>query len=253
MKFLPSKEAMSTWEFILTVVITVIIAAELGFAWAGFYEAQDQDQVLKDLKEASKEQAATLKTLTDEQTKSLESLKQMNGTLQTSVSTTKDMATAMQKQLQILQSDQARRQAEAARKPKLEVDVAGVPLNGLVDIALKAREMTETRVTYDVALLNHGDAAATNGLLRIIAFDKAVTLACSLPAQPLHEEQDSPIHVLAVPFERLRPNGNITMSVTITYPKGQQPFLVGFNVDSNEIPVATALGSMKVLPPKPTD
>src|ERR1700738_1783417 len=109
MKFFPSKDTMEKWEFILTIVITVIIGAELVYAVVGFSETKDQVSILADLKKASTEQATVLSDVVDEQKKSVASLTQMNEKLQMSVKKTTDMASAMQEQLAILQEEQANR------------------------------------------------------------------------------------------------------------------------------------------------
>ena len=253
MKFLPGKETMATWEFVLTIIITLIIAAELGFAWAGFYEAKDQYTVLKDLKTASQEQAVTLKTLTDEQTKSLDSLKQMNGTLQTSVKKTADMAIAMQQQLKILQEDQASRQAEAAKKPKLELQVGNVPVDTFFHVPVKMLEETDTKSVFSARLMNSGDAPAHRGLLRVIVNGKEISIQSSTPFQRPYEEPDSVMHAVLIPFDVVRPHGNFGMEITLNYPKGQAPFTVIFNVDADELPTGTSLGGMTVKPRKPSE
>lgn len=252
MKFLPSKESMATWEFILTVVITLIIAAELYFAWAGFYEAQDQYQVLKDLKTASREQAATLKTLTDEQSKSLESLTRMNEALQTSVSNARDMASALRRQLKILEDEQNERQAQAAKKPKLEVQVGGVDVNTFFSIPIKSKEETDTSFSYNVKLLNNGEDAARHGVLRVIVNAKDVSIQSSSPFQKPYEEPDSAMHAILLNFDVVRSHGNIGFDITLNYPKGQAPFTVMFNADADELPTATSLGAMTVKPRKPS-
>jgi hypothetical protein len=254
MKFLPSKESMNTWEFILTVVITIIIAAELYFAWAGFYEAKDQFAVLKDLKTTSQEQAATLKTLTNEQTKSVESLKQMNSTLQTSVTKTSNMAAAMKKQLEILQQDQSTRLAEAARKPKLELYIASVPANTFFSVPLKTREETDTTSVFEVRLMNNGNAAAHHGILRAIVNAKDVSIVSTTGFQRAYEEKDSTVHVILISFDVIRAKGNFGLDITLTYPKHQAPFNLMFNVDADELDVTgTNLGVVTVKPRKPVE
>lgn len=193
-------------------------------------------------------QAKGLRELTDEQGKSLDSLTKMNGRLQDSVKKTSDMAVAMQKQLQILQDEQAERQAELARKPKLELYIENVPLNSF-GVTFKAREATETKLTFDIVLTNSGDATATRGLLRVIAFARGVTMDCSSPWQKVYEsEEDSPQHTILIPFDYIRPGARIPMSITFTYSAGQVPFSVNFSVDADEIPTGTALGGMTARP-----
>jgi cell division protein FtsB len=200
---------------------------------------------------SSQDQAAKLKTLADEQTKSLDSLTEMNEKLRASLKQTSDMTAAMQEQLKILKDDQASRQAQLAKKPRLELDVGSVPLNTFFKVTFKAREVKETLVTYDAALKNLGDATATKGLVRVVIYAKDVNFQTNAPFQRTNEEPDSPSHTFLIPFDYLRPGVTIPMSFTFTYPKGQQPFTVIFNVDADELSVATPLGSLTIKPLKP--
>ena len=212
--------------------------------------AAETATMMKDVKTASLEQAAKLKTLTEEETKSIDSLKEMNLNLRASVKQTSNMTEAMQQQLQILKEDQAHRQSQLAKKPKLEFNVGSVPVNTFFNTSLKAREFTDTHATYDVSLKNSGDANATKGTLRVIIFAKEASLQSNAPVQRPYEEPDSPSHTFLMPFDYLRPTVTIPMSITFNYPKGQSPFTVVFNVDVEELPAATPLGSMIIKPPK---
>ena len=62
--------------------------------------------------------------------------------------------------------------------------------------------------------------------------------------------RDNPLKVL-VPFSRVRPGSALRMSVTATYPAEHLPLTIFFNVDADEIPVGTPLGSLTITPPKP--
>jgi hypothetical protein len=117
---------------------------------------------------------------------------------------------------------------------------------------LPVRERTTTKTTWNISLRNSGTASATKGTVRAIVFAKDVTLECSSPFQRLFEpDPDASQHIIVIPFEYDRANGNLPMSITANYPVGQPPFVIYFNVDAEEIPVGTPLGAMTVTPPKP--
>jgi hypothetical protein len=166
------------------------------------------------------------------------------------VKQTGDMTTAMQQQLQILKEDQASRQAQLAKKPKLELDLGIVPINAFFNVPLKAREFTDTHAAYDMVLKNLGDATATKGVLRVVILAKEASLQSNLLVQRPYEEPDSPSHTFLMPFDYLRPTVSLPMSMSFNYPKGQPPFTVIFNVDVDELPPATLLGSITISPPK---
>jgi hypothetical protein len=246
---------ISLRDLILEIVVIILIGLELYF---GITEGNKQAMILNQMNSSTTLTATTMKTLQqsqqdslEEQKKSLDSLNQMNGKLQTSLQKTGDMTVAMQDQLKILQEEQSSRLAEQAKKPKLELDSNMIPLNTLSIIPLKPREQTETKVTFDLLLRNIGDAPARNGFMRVIVNAKEVHLECSAPSQFLYEEPESAMHTLLVPFQIIRPGGNIPMSVSAIFTKGQQPFSILFNVDADEIPTATFLGGINYPPIKP--
>jgi hypothetical protein len=246
-------------EVWVIVLISFEIVLSLFGLWWGIMEGNKQLDVLSKLNtsadataHASGVQAEALPKLIEEQKKSLSSLADMNEKLQGSVRETAAMSVAMRKQLKILQDEQASRQAELARKPKLELYGGGIPLNSLVNVPVPVRENTVTKTTLGISLRNSGTASATKGTLRVIVFAKDVSLECSAPFQRIFEEApDSPQHVIVIPFDYVRPNGNLPMSITATYPPGQAPFIIVFNVDAEEISVGTPLGGLVVTPLKP--
>jgi hypothetical protein len=249
-------ESWISWrDLILEIVVIILIGLELYF---GITEGNKQAMILNQVNSSTAATADTMKVLQkaqqallDEQTKSLTSLTQMNEKLQTSVQKTGDMAAAMQEQLKILQEEQSSRLAEQAKKPKMELDAGVIPLNTLIAVSPKPREESETKVMFDLSLRNIGDAAARNGLLRVIVNAKDVRLECSSPYQFLYEEPEATTHVMIVPFQLMRTNSNIAMSITANFPKGQQPFSILFNVDADEISTATLLGGINYRPIKP--
>jgi hypothetical protein len=250
-------------DFRLEIAVIVLIGIEIILSvvglWYGIREGSKQMAVLGQLNasadataKTSAAQALALPKLVDEQTKSLDSLSDMNSKLKDSLQQTTAMSRAMRDQLKILQDEQAVRLAELAKKPKLELYVGGIPLNSLTNIPIPSRESTTTKTTWVISLRNSGTGAATKGVLRVIVFGKDVTLDCSSVFERVFEpETDSAQHAILIPFERARATGNLSMSITANYPKGQQVFSIVFNVDADEIPVATLLGVMTVNPPKP--
>jgi hypothetical protein len=246
----------------LEVIVIVLIIAEIGIA---AWEGKQQDKILGDMNKNVAATATTIGQLQtveqqsfEQQKQSVQSLIQMNGELQTSLKETHSMATATAQQLKILQDEQASRLAAQAKKPKLELDnVDGntlINLNTQTSEPLKLRERTETKTTFDVALRNLGDDAARHGILRAIVFSRDVQLECSAPFQKLFEEPDTPVHVFLIPFDVLRQgNGAIPMLLTANYPKGTAAFAIEFNVDADEIPTATFLGRVFIVPPKPSN
>jgi hypothetical protein len=180
------------------------------------------------------------------------SLSDMNDKLKDSLKQTTAMAAAMQKQVKILQDEQAARKAEMAKKPKLELYVENVPLTSLSGVDFKAREATDTKLTFDVLLRNSGDATANKGAVRVIVDAKDVSITANSQLLPIPEVQkDDPQHGVLIPFDYLRSGARLAWTVSFTYPVGQQPFSVYFNVDADEIPTGTPLGNMIARPLKP--
>jgi hypothetical protein len=245
-------------DFVLEIIIIALIGIEIGLGVWGLREGGQQAKALNDMNTNT---AATVKAVGElrraqeqaltEQTKSLASLEQMNTALQSSVRETAQMLEAAQKQLQILQVEQAARLAELAKKPNLQLYVGRSVLKpvGATEPA-KPKQITSTLASFDITLGNAGNASATKGVLRIIAFDKDVRVSSSAPSQGVYEPDANSPHTLLVPFELLRPNVQIPMSITANYPAGQKPFIIIFNVDADEVPTATPLGAIAVNPPK---
>jgi hypothetical protein len=197
----------------------------------------------------SQDQAAKLKTLADEQTKSLGSLEQMNAKLQSSLKQTADMVAAAQEQLKILKEEQANRQAQLAKKPRLELHIGNSQLVATQPGPLDSRELTSTRASYDLHLINLGDATATKGVFRITVEGKNVSLDSRGFQRVQGEPADSPEHIFLIGFDYVRSRVTTPIPITFVYPKGQQTFTVIFSVDADEIPAGTYLGSMAITPP----
>src|ERR1700678_372143 len=135
-------------KWVIGLIGGEILLSILGLI-LGFYEGHQQMKVLGKLNvsaeatsQTSAAQATALPKLVDEQNKSMGSLSDMNDKLKDSLKQTTAMAAAMQKQVKILQDEQAARKAEMAKKPKLELYVENVLLTSLSGVDFKAREAT---------------------------------------------------------------------------------------------------------------
>ena len=254
-------EQVAKRDFRMEVAVIVLIGAEIVLSLIGIYtgihEANQQSNVLSSIEKSTKDSASamsaastSLKMLADQQTASVNQLQQMNSSLQDSSTKTRVMASSSQKQLQILQDEQATRQAQLARKPKLEIYVSSILLKPGDILPAKARQSTDDRSIYDVVLRNSGDAIAMKGTLRVIVSGKGTWLESTSGALRPYEQADSETHTYLIPFEYLRPNVQIPFSFTIGYPKDQQlAIAVNFNTDVDELPAAMPLGTLIVVPP----
>jgi hypothetical protein len=243
-------------EWIVIILIGFEIVIGIYGIVFGVIEGNKQNKILDAMKTAteatastSNSQAAKLADLTSEERRSVDSLQKMNGQLQSSIQQTSNMAAAMQKQLKILQDEQAARQAELARKPRLELSVEGVPLMSASGASFKAHEATDTTLVFGITLTNSGSATASRGQVRVIVFSKDVSVTCDAGFRTIFDvDNDQSQHGIIIPFDYIRPGVRIPMSITFNYPAGQQPFQVYFNVDADEIPTATPLGSFIAKP-----
>jgi hypothetical protein len=242
-------------DFFLELLVIILILGEIIF---GLYEGHEQAKILERMDKSTadtamvmKDASAALKTLTDEQKMSLEGQKQANVNLQTNLKQTATMATALREQLKIIQQEQAQRESQLSKKPKLELNIAGVTLNTTIPVNYKVREQSDTTMAFDFSLANSGNATATKGLVRVLIQAKEVGLTCSSPFQKLVEEPDSLLHTYIIPFDYLRPRGALPVTITFTFPKSQSPFPVLFNADAEEIETGTFLGQLLVKPRKP--
>jgi hypothetical protein len=242
-------------DFRLELIVILLIGAEIVL---GLVEGNKQAVILDRMDRSTAAtatsaqlQADRLSTLSEEQKTSLASLSLMNDKLQTNLRENSTMATALQKQLKILQDEQSVRLAEQSKKPKLEVYVGQVPLNSFGGISIPTVEKTPTKMVWNVTVRNSGTGPANKGLIRIIAYGKDVTVDCSVPHYPIPDnDPDRVQNTIGVPFDVMRPKATLAMTVTTNYPVGHAPFTLIFNVDADEIDVATLLGAINVTPPK---
>jgi hypothetical protein len=252
---------VSRRDLVLELVVIALIAGEI---WMGFRQEghqsknfTDQQAILSTMNTktgetatAMKDAAASLKMLSDDQ-------KTANGNFQSTLDQTKSMAIALKQQLDILKQEQAARQAEQSKKPKLELFAGkvGTPemvnLNTTASVSLPSREQTDTSQSFDFYLRNGGTASALNGMLRAAIFAPDVQLRGG-NFQLVADEANTQGHVYTMNFERLRPGINIPIAITFTFPKGHEPFTILFNVDDDESDSGTLLGVVNLVPKRPS-
>jgi hypothetical protein len=264
-------EEIAQRDFRLERVVVLLIGAELLLSviglWAGYQQGKLIDKqttalVHMDGSTASTATAMTaastsLKTLAEDQEKSIDRLNQMNEILRDSLSRSSTMATATRKQLRILEQEQASRLAEQSKKPKLELSIGTVPLkaepfNVVHPPSYPMREMTETSMTVELNLKNLGDATAHHPLLRVIMDANDVSIFGQGTTRPERLDlgeagASSAVYLINIDF--IRPRVNVPLNLTFNFPKGHAPFTLTFNVDADEIDAGTLLGAIKVSPP----
>jgi hypothetical protein len=113
-------------DLILEIVVIVLIAAEIGIAWM---EGRSQSKALDAMAGSANQSIIAMKSvsdslgkLNDKQDQSLEAQRTANKNLQDSLNQTTLMATALRRQLKIIESEQATRITQAAKRPRLEDD-----------------------------------------------------------------------------------------------------------------------------------
>jgi hypothetical protein len=248
-------------KWVLWLIGGEIVLSIFG-VWLGFHEGNKQNDILSKLNAsatstatASASQALALPQLVDEQKTSMQSLSDMNDKLKGSLQQTTVMSTAMRDQLKILREEQVARQAELAKKPKLVLYAENVLLTTPAPNGnFNARDGSPTQATFNILLLNSGSAKATRGMMRVLvdSTDVSITAGPSTFAPPIpHLEPDDPYHGVMISFEYLRSGARVAWPITFSYPAGQHPFSVMFNVDADEIETGTPLGRMTITPLKP--
>jgi hypothetical protein len=246
-------------DFWMEVAVIILIGLEIVLSLAALREGAQQSKVLDHMDQsaaatasAMKLATASLQTLADDQGKSLARLNDMNNSLQASLSRTGTMASTTRKQLEVLQKEQADRQAQLAKKPKLALYIGAVPANTALTVNLPVREQTDTTITLDLNLTNEGDATANQVALRAVVAAKDVALQASLYTERTVEPADSTQHTFIIQVAPLHARVTVPMTATFTFPKGQPKFKVTFSIDANEIETGTPLGTIELAPRKPT-
>jgi hypothetical protein len=255
-----SERSYKLEKWVLWLIGAEIVLSILGIV-IGAWEGHAQSQVLDNISTSTSASASamsaastSLNTLAAQQTASVGQLQQMNTNLQNSSTKTGVMARASQKQLAILEDQQAKSLAEAARKPQLRLYVGSVLLNSASNTNLKSREETDTSVAFDVLFQNAGNKTATAPLLRIITSDKDIGVASSNGRVNQPElAPDMTGRVNLIQFDNMRAGISLSFELTISYSKGHHPFNVIFNCDADEIQTGTPIGSITVTPRQTTN
>ncbi len=256
-------ERIARRDFWMEVAVIALIGMEIFlsviFGIVAIREGHDQAKLLAHMDtsagataDAMKAAKTSLESLGSDQAKSLDRLKEMNEKLQASLTATGTMASATHKQLEILKQEQADRIAQQAKKPKLTLYIGVVPASTSFNVNFPVREQTDTTVTLDLNLRNEGDATANKIEFRAVIFAKDVSLQASARYERTGEQAESQFHTYLIHLDLLRPKVQVPMIVTFSYPKGQPPFQVLFNVDADEIESGTPLGGLTLTPRKPT-
>ena len=155
------------------------------------------------------------------------------------------------KSREILQQQEADREAQLAKKPVLALFVGHARLDKPHG-PLKPRQEADSSVTYDFVFQNVGDATANKIYFRALV-PPDVFLMASAPNVPANDLPDRPVHAWVWFYpEALTPKGYVEITITFTFPKGYAPFQVAFNADSLEIRSETPLGLLTITPPTPS-
>lgn len=252
-------------DFWMEVGVMVLIGAEIVLSWTALREGSKQSQILADMDSSTAATASamaavskSLQSLADAQAKSLDRLNQMSDTLRESLKTNSAMAGATHKQLDILQQEQADHAAQLAKKPKLQLYIGSVPVitgtfNALRPPAYPIREQTDTSMTFDSSILNQGKASATRVQVRVVINAKDVSFSVPGNVTRANEPPDNPFQTWLINIDLIRPNVNIPMTLTFSFPKGHAPFEVAVNVDADELETGTPLGNFTLVPRKPAN
>jgi hypothetical protein len=250
-------------EIAVIVLISVEIALSLIFGFLGLSEGSKQGKALDDLNKSTAATAVAMATASDSikaqskaQAESLVRLNQMSDTLRDSLRTTNSMAAASRKQLEILKQEQDQRAQQLARKPKLQPFIGEIPLedepfNAVHKANYPISEETDISMKLNLRIQNRGNATANNITFRVVVFARDVTVQSSEAITHPNEPPDNPAQTFIITIEKLRQGVNVPMTVTFTYAKGHEPFVVSFVADADEIEHAVTLGSLSVAPRKP--
>jgi hypothetical protein len=255
-------ERVSQRDLKLEIWVIFLIGIEIALSAYGLWEGHQQGKLIDkqttalthmDTTSGTTTEAMTaardsLKSLAEQQSKSLERLNEMDEALHASLTQTGRMASATGQQLAILKQEQEERAAQLKKKPKLSMGLSG-------NERMQPRTQNETSATYDLYITNNGDAKATNTLIRLQIHEKNASLSTSVvPYDRLSiEPEDAPMHTYFLHPGDIRPHAKVALPLTFSFPKGQPSFGVIFTVDTDEIAVGTPLGLLIIPPPKPPE
>jgi hypothetical protein len=242
-------------EVAVIALISVEIILSIVFGLLALHEGSQQAKVLSHMDASAAATAAAmtdvktaLQVLADEQTKSSDSLREMNDSLQSS-------AGAARNQLHILQQEQADTLAQRSKKPKLGLVLGGYALDSMrPPPKVIARAETDTSMTLDFLLLNSGSATAHAAIIRVLVWDKEVGLqgegTLMLTAVPPTGVNDR-AQVYTAAIGNLRDRNSLILPLTFTFPKGHKTFGVTIYADADEIETGTPLATLDISPGSP--
>jgi hypothetical protein len=216
-------------DFRLEKLVISLISAEivlsLIFGFVGLWEGWQQDKTLE-------RQVAVL------------------GHMDTSTAVTSDslqkLVTAQAASLKILQTEEADRLAQLAKRPELILYVGHVPL-AKARGPLKPTQETDTSATFDIVLKNAGEATADKVIWRALAPLDVNIFSNPMPT-PGNDLPDRPVRAFLYFQDLIAPKGYTEVSITFVFPKGHPPFRVTFNASSPQIIGETPLGVLPITP-----
>lgn len=239
-------------EVAVIVLISIEIILSIVFGFLGLSEGKQQARVLAhmDTSTAATANAMTgvtnaLDAFADEQKRSSNSLKEMSRDLQSSAGAARD-------QLHILRQEQADALAERSKKPELALLLGGHLLNPMQQPPkIIVRAESDTSMTIDFVLLNHGSATANAVIFRALVWDKEVSLLGEgpfilIPVPPTTSYDYA--HVYITPIGNVRVRSQFVLPLTFIFPKGQKAFHVTLSADADEIESGTPLATLDITP-----
>jgi hypothetical protein len=255
-------ERVARRDFWMEVGVIALISIEIILSIVGIRiairDGKDQSAVLANIRDSTKDSALamgsakdSLGSLAEQQVVLLNDFNKMNEALENSLARAREMASLSKEQLRIIQSDQQKRLALEARKPKIALYVESMPINTVFDLKFKPRAETDTTTGLDLMLTNEGDGIASRPMLRALVQGKDVQMAGIPGLTKAPEPEDSPSHVYTVNLDNMRPQIKFLFIATFSYPKGQKPFQVFFTIDADEVSTGTPLGGVILRPRTP--
>jgi cell division protein FtsB len=223
MRRLHENGALEVVEVVLSLIIIALIAWEIRIGYDSMKASSEELDLLQQQVSSLHQSSETLAGATD----------------------------VLKRQLDIISSEQEQQIAEKARAPRLEVTVAGLPLDGRSSRQFPSQEFTASHAIWEVRLVNKATATAHTGFLRIWSDNKDVSLGCIGPttsgteADPLVAHSD---HVAFVTIQQLPPGTWLPVQLSALYPPSVAEFTVNFNAKAVGYP-PRGVGSMRVKPP----
>lgn len=207
------KQRIIGWrDFILEVIVILLIAIEI-------YEGGQQTTVLTGLK-------TSVDSLNQSTSRTADNVAKSTQAQSDALDTQKQSLAAMKNQLDILREDQNQRIAELTKQPLLQIRV-------------RARQITATNAKYEIILENSSAVPAKDFLVYCRTDNNAVTL--SIQNNQSESGQTSFYDPLLGPRKR------VTLVLTMQYPSGIKSFHVRVWSSGENIPQKN-LGDLLVQP-----